>query len=148
MKLFLFCFLFSFNVIADIKVHALRLKPGQDLRKEIEAFVLKEKIKAGSILSSVGSLTEVTLRFANKEKTKSFKGHFEVVSLSGTIGLAGSHLHMSVSDGEGKTVGGHLAEGNKVYTTLELIIGEYPGLNFLRVDDKSSGFKELEIKKE
>lgn len=147
MKLFLALTLFTFHALAEVKIHALRLKPGQDVRKEIEAFIVKEKISAGSILSSVGSLTDVTLRFANKEKTNSFKGHFEVVALSGTIGLAGSHLHMAVSDGEGKTIGGHLTEGNKVYTTLELIIGIYPNMTFLRSKDSATGFNELEVKK-
>lgn len=144
--LFLLSLVISFAASADVKVHALRLKPGQDVRKEIQAFVLKEKITAGSILSAVGSLTDVSLRFADKKETKSFKGHFEVVSLTGTVGLSGSHLHMAISDDVGKTLGGHLTEGNKVYTTLELIIGSYPNLNFQRTNDPKTGFKELEIK--
>jgi hypothetical protein len=41
-----------------IKVHVLRLKPGQDLRKEIEAYVQQQNIKAGWIQTCVGSLTQ------------------------------------------------------------------------------------------
>lgn len=148
MKLFLLIALFSYSALAEVKVHALRLSPGQDVRKEIEAFIMKEKITAGSILSAVGSLTNVSLRYANKKESTTLKGHFEVVSLTGTVGVSGSHLHMAVSDGEGKTLGGHLSEGNRVYTTLELIIGTYPGMNFQRVLDPKTGFKELQIKKD
>ena len=40
----------------------LRLKPGQDLREEIESFVDRERIQAGAIVTCVGSLTRVALR--------------------------------------------------------------------------------------
>ena len=90
------------------KFHALRFLPGEDVKVEIEKFVKSQDIKAGSIVSAVGSLTEVSLRFANQEQLTNLKGHFEVVSLSGMVSsVSGSHLHMSVSDGKGKTVGSH-----------------------------------------
>ncbi len=108
--------------------------------------MVREKIQAGSVISAVGSLKEAAIRFANKPNPTILKGNFEVVSLSGTLGLAGNHLHLAVSDGEGKTVGGHLGDGSKVFTTLEIVIGIYSDLKFLRVQDKMTGFKELEIK--
>jgi uncharacterized protein len=132
---------------ADTTIQALRLKPGEDVRKELEALVVREKIQAGSVISAVGSLKEAAIRFANKPNPTILKGNFEVVSLSGTLGLAGNHLHLAVSDGEGKTVGGHLSDGSKVFTTLEIVIGIYSDLKFLRVQDKMTGFKELEVKK-
>lgn len=33
----------------------------------------------------------------------------------------GAHLHISVSDGDGRTLGGHLAEGTFVHTTAQPI---------------------------
>lgn len=50
----------------ELKMHTFRLKPGQDLKKEIEAFVQSNHIKAGWIITCVGSLTQVNLRFANQ----------------------------------------------------------------------------------
>lgn len=127
-------------------VHALRLHPGQDIRKELETYVQKNKIEAASILSAVGSVSEVNIRFANQPNPSLLKDFREVVSLSGTTSIHGSHLHIAVSDKTGATLGGHLAEGSKVHTTLEIVLGVYPQSKFLRTKDSKTGFKELEIK--
>lgn len=129
------------------KIHAIRLKPGQDLRKEIEAFVRKENIKAGWMVTAVGSLTQANLRLANQPEGTQFKGHFEIVSLVGTLSTAGCHLHLSFSDSTGKTIGGHLLAGNIVYTTAEIVIGESKDLVFTREKDGSTPWEELQIKK-
>ena len=42
-------------------------------------------------------------------------------------------------------IGGHLLEGNRVYTTAEIVIGESTGRRFLRKDDGSTGYKELSV---
>jgi len=127
--------------------HALRLKPGQDLKLSIDSFVKENNIGAGWIATCVGSLTEYNVRFANQEKGYSDKGHFEIVSLVGTLSVNGSHIHLSISDSTGKTIGGHLLEGCKVYTTAEIVIGESKELIFVRKEDGSTPWKELEIKK-
>lgn len=127
--------------------HALRLKPGQDLKLSIDNFVKENNIGAGWIATCVGSLTEYNVRFANQEKGYNDKGHFEIVSLVGTLSVNGSHIHLSVSDSTGKTIGGHLLDGCKVYTTAEIVIGESKELVFERKEDGSTPWKELEIKK-
>ncbi len=146
MRLILLFFFSLSPLYADTTIHALRLKPGEDVRRELESFVRREKIQAGSVISAVGSLKEAAMRFANKTNPTILKGYFEVISLSGTLGQEGNHLHLAVSDGEGKTLGGHLVEGSKVFTTLEVVIGVYSDLKFQRVQDKATGYKELEIK--
>jgi predicted DNA-binding protein with PD1-like motif len=146
----IFSFLFSTIVSAQtskMNVHVLRLRPGQDVMKEITDYTSVHKILAGSILSAVGSLNEAYLRFANNKEGSRMKGPFEVVSLSGTIGMEGSHLHMALADGKGITLGGHLLEGNKVFTTLEIVLAEYPDLNFKRTLDVTYGYKELDVQK-
>ena len=97
--------------------YTFRLKPGQDLFEEIERFVHREGIEAGCVLCSVGSLTRATIRPANRDFVSDFAGHFEVVSLTGTVSVHGSHLHISISDSDGKTIGGHLMPGCTIYTT-------------------------------
>jgi predicted DNA-binding protein with PD1-like motif len=128
-------------------IHAFRLKPGQDLRKEIEAYVRKANIKAGWMVTCVGSLTEANLRLANQPEGTAYKGHFEIVSLVGTLSTAGCHLHLSFSDSTGKTMGGHLLPGNRVYTTAEIVIGESKDMVFTREKDGSTPWEELQIKK-
>ncbi len=108
----------------NLKIHAFRLKPGQDLKKEIADFAKKESIGAGWVMACVGSLTAVNLRFANQPTGAKMTGHFEIVSLTGTISPDGLHLHMSVADSLGRVTGGHLLDENLVYTTAELVIGE------------------------
>lgn len=131
---------------AGIKVFAIRLRPGQDLRKEIEGFVKRKGIKAGFIITTVGSLEKTTLRLADQSETTNFDGKFEIVSLVGTLSPDGVHLHISVSDNTGRTIGGHLVEGCRIYTTAEIIIGEANGLLFTREIDKLTGYKELKIR--
>ncbi|MEO8174121.1 MAG: PPC domain-containing DNA-binding protein [Sediminibacterium sp.] len=126
--------------------HAFRLKPGQDLKASIDSFVKAKKIQAGWIATCVGSLTDYNIRFANQEKGYSDKGHFEIVSLVGTVSVNGSHLHVSISDSTGKTVGGHLLEGCKIYTTAEIVITETKELIFARENDGSTPWQELQVK--
>ena len=100
----------------------LRFKPDQDLLGQINSYLNAENIKAGVVLSCVGSLTRANLRLANQEKGSIFEGFFEIVSLVGTLSTAGSHLHLSISDGQGKTLGGHLFPGCKIYTSSEMVL--------------------------
>ena len=47
----------------------MRLKPGQEVKKCLEDFVHENDLKAAFVLTCVGSVTKVTLRFAaNKNK--------------------------------------------------------------------------------
>ncbi len=77
----------------------------------------------------------------------SFNKKFEIVSLIGTLSDKKCHLHISLSDGDGKVIGGHLKKGCTIYTTAEIVIGELPGLEFTREPDKSTGFVELIVNK-
>ena len=126
--------------------HAIRLKPGDDLKKSIQAFVDTKQIQAGWIASCAGSLTEYHIRFANQPTGSKDSGHFEIVSLSGTLSTNGSHIHISVSDGTGKTTGGHLLDECIVYTTAEIVIQSTPNLTFTREEDGTTDWAELQIK--
>ena len=129
----------------QLKTHAIRLKPGQDLRKEIQQLVSEKQIKAGWISTGVGSLEVYNIRFANQPVGTGGKGYFEIVSLTGTVSLNGSHIHISISDSTGKTIGGHLLDGCQVYTTAELIILEDTQLEFKREKDGTTPWEELQI---
>jgi predicted DNA-binding protein with PD1-like motif len=131
---------------SNMKTHVIRLKPGQDLKEEIEALAVREKMEAGWMVTCVGSLTEYNLRFANQEAGTQKQGYFEIVSLVGTVSTNGSHLHLSVSDRTGATTGGHLLSGCKVYTTAEIVIQQDPDLTFTRKADGSTPWAELQVK--
>lgn len=131
----------------SVTTHAFRLKPGQDLKQSIDTLVQNAGIEAGWIAACVGSLTDYQVRFANQEKGYSDKGHFEILSLSGTISVHGSHLHLAISDSTGKTIGGHLLEGCKIYTTAEIVIMQSQEHIFSREKDGSTPWNELQVKK-
>src|SRR6476469_715634 len=105
-----------------LTTYAFRLKPGNDLKKEIESFVAANTIKAGWICCGVGSLTDYHIRFANQKDGTKASGHFEIVSLMGTVSVNGCHLHIGIADNEGKAIGGHLLDETIIYTTAEIII--------------------------
>jgi uncharacterized protein len=126
--------------------YTFRLKPGDDLFGSIDAIVREKKIEAGCILSGVGSLTHVVLRFANREYHSEYDGHFEIVSITGTVSIHGSHLHISISDGDGKTMGGHLVPGCRIYTTAEIVIAVFADVVYKRESlENDSGYDELVV---
>jgi uncharacterized protein len=87
------------------------------------------------------------IRFANQTEGSKGSGHFEIVSLTGIVSVNGSHIHISIGDDSGKTIGGHLLNGNLVYTTAEIIIQEEDELIFNRETDETNRWKELKIQK-
>jgi len=128
------------------KTHAFRLKPGNDLKIEIESYVKANNIQAGWITCGVGSLTDYNIRFANQPDGSIGSGYFEIVSLTGTVSVHGSHIHLSISDGAGKTIGGHLLDNNLIYTTAEIILQESQDFIFTREKDGSTPWEELRIR--
>ena len=130
----------------SMKVFATRLQPDQDLKNSLKEFVERNDIEAGFVLTAVGSLKQANLRFAGQNTPQLFKENFEIVSLVGTLSLNGSHLHISLANHEGKTIGGHLVEGCMIYTTAEIIIGASQYHRFMRSFDEQTGCLELEIK--
>ena len=128
-----------------ITVHAFRLKPGEDLKLGIMNLVVKEQIKAGWICTGVGSLLSYNIRFANQPVGNIGSGYFEIVSLTGTVSTNGSHIHLSISESTGKTIGGHLMEGCKIYTTAEIVILSSDQVEFKREKDGTTPWEELQI---
>ena len=129
-----------------MKTYAIRLTPAQDLRKELETFAKANQLRAGVVLTCVGSLTQAALRLADADSSSQFTGHFEIVSLVGTISPDGVHLHISISDEQGQTLGGHLMDGNFIYTTAEIVLGELEEVEFQRNIDPRTGYDELVVR--
>ena len=146
-SLFLFSCTNTKNMSAknDTTTYAFRLKPGQDLRQEIEKFVKDKNINAGWVATCVGSLTNYNIRFANQPNGSTGTGHFEIVSLVGILSTSGSHIHISVSDITGKTIGGHLLQGCTVYTTAEIVLQSSTKFIFKREKDGSTPWEELQV---
>ncbi len=126
-------------------VHAFRLCPGQDLRQELLNYTVSQGIGAAAILTCVGSLTRTALRYAGRRDGAIRSGMFEIVSMVGTLGEGGAHLHVSLADENGAMFGGHVLDGCVVHTTAEVVLAELPGIVFHREIDSETGYRELVI---
>jgi len=127
------------------KTYAFRLLPGTDLKLALEKLSNDYQLRAAWIMSCVGSLTQYHIRFANQGEGSLGEGHFEILSLAGTLGRGGSHLHICIGDRLGQTIGGHLLPGCIIYTTAEIIIATDTEIIFNRELDPATGWKELKI---
>lgn len=128
-----------------MKIYAVRLTEDMDLKIEIQRIVKEKKVKAGVILSSVGCISRARFRVADGITIKEIKKNMEILSLNGTLSPKGVHLHISCSDSDGNSFGGHLIEGNIINTTCELVIGILEDYQFDRVMDLNTGYEELTI---
>jgi len=129
-----------------VRTVAVRLRPGQDLRRELLAVAERERIQAGWVLTGVGSLSRATLRLAGAARHAQLEGALEIVALVGTLSRGGSHLHLAVADDHGATVGGHLSDGCVVRTTAEVVVGADHRLRFDREPDPETGYDELVVR--
>lgn len=139
----------------------LRLRPGEEVLGRLVDFVVSQNIRAAALVSAVGSLTRAAIRFANQPDATILTGHFEVCALSGTLesadpgvalngltepGHGAAHVHLAISDGEGRMTGGHMMLGCEVYTTLEIVLLVLEDQVFAREHCDMSGYPELVIR--
>lgn len=127
-------------------IHIFRLFPKQDLKNEIKRFVSEKNIEAASILMGIGSLEEANIRLANDSSGTHFSEKFEILTLMGTASKSGGlHIHISLANSRGGTLGGHLMDGCRIFTTAELTLLEHQNKRFFREPDPQTGFLELKI---
>ena len=130
-----------------MNIYALRLSPNQDLRKELESICLAENWSSAWIVTCVGSLTQAHLRMAGAIERTLLKGPFEITSLVGTLSQDGVHLHITLADDTGQTIGGHLCKESKIFTTAEIVIGYDAHITFERKLDPNTGYDELHVQR-
>lgn len=125
----------------------VRLKPGDDLRRALEAAVAGSGCGAGFVLSGIGSLTEARLRFASAHQARLLDADLEILTLAGSVSPDASHLHATVAAPDGHVVGGHVGYGCIVRTTAEVLIALLDTWDFGRERDTATGYDELVIRR-
>ena len=128
-----------------MKALPLRLKPGVDLRAALEAELAAHSQHAAVVVSGIGSLSSARVRFGGASEPEERRGDLEILTLAGTVGANGSHLHMTFADSEGRVLGGHAAYGCIVRTTAEVVLLLLNDWSFKRELDPDTGFAELVI---
>ncbi|MBX3609948.1 MAG: DNA-binding protein [Hydrogenophaga sp.] len=121
----------------------LRLMPGEDLRDALQAAVRAKGQQAAFVVAGIGSLIDAQLRLAAADRATVVPGPSEILSLSGSVGADYTHLHMSLSDAQGRVWGGHVLPGCVVRTAAEVLIAWLPDWAFSREPDPATGYAEL-----
>ena len=134
------------------EVYIIRLEPGSDVLEEIEEACRQYDIKNGVILSGLGGWSRASYfdptRFPDGRVgygTAIVKeGLLSLVSISGLIcheedGTVSPHIHVTLSYGDGTTIGGHLGYGSKVLTTTEVVIGRVEQIDMVGRVDRVTG---------
>lgn len=132
-----------------MKTFVERLHKGSDLKLEIKRIAKENHFSAACIVNAVGSLSKLVIRTDVQDGKPVIKeyGKVEIVSLIGTIGKNGDHLHIHIAGGQkdGVVVGGHLVDGCIVHTTVELMFLVMNDLEFITKLDPNTGFDELVV---
>lgn len=125
----------------------IRLLPGADLRLALEMLLHEHGSSAAYVLQGIGSLGVTQLRLAGRPAPSELRGALEILTLAGSLSPDGAHLHMSVSDADGRVIGGHACVGCMVRTTAEILVALLPQHRFRRTVDDETGFPELTIQR-
>ncbi|WP_178636982.1 MULTISPECIES: PCC domain-containing protein [Blautia] len=133
-------------------IYALRLPPGTDVLEAIIDFCEEHQISDGVIMSALGSWKRAV--FCNPTDLPNGKvgygeptileGYYELINLSGMIchdedGKILPHIHLTISDMQGNSYGGHMQIGCEVLITTDIVIGSFSGLVMGRRYDEAMG---------
>ena len=129
-----------------MQLSPIRLSPGVDLRRALENVAATQSSASAFVVAGIGSLMTARLRYAGEATESMIDGPLEILSLSGTLGPSGAHLHMSVSDASGRVYGGHVGYGNAVRTTAEVLLAPLDDWSLTREHDPATGYDELVVR--
>jgi predicted DNA-binding protein with PD1-like motif len=129
-----------------MKTLPIRMSPGEDVRKALEAAVAARGGTAAFVLSGIGSLSTASIRFAGRAQAETRTGDLEILTLAGTVAGPESHVHASLADADGVVFGGHLGYGSIVRTTCEILLALLGEWDFSREHDTDTGYRELAIR--
>jgi predicted DNA-binding protein with PD1-like motif len=124
----------------------IRLRPQQDLRSALASVLAEHQVGAAFVVQGIGSLSTARIRFAGMNEATELHGDLEILTLAGSLSPDGVHLHIAVSDAQGRVAGGHVAPGCIVRTTAEILLALLPEHHFSRAPDAQSGWDELVVR--
>jgi predicted DNA-binding protein with PD1-like motif/glutaredoxin len=105
-----------------LRTVALQLGPGSDVRLSLEQLG-REQGASGFVLSVVGNLSQAAFQCPGQPQPTLLSGVLEIITLQGTVGPQGVHLHLSLADSHCQVWGGHLEPGALVHSVCELLVG-------------------------
>jgi len=125
-----------------------RLAKGEDLLAALEKVAREQGITLGEV-QAIGAVSQARVGYYKQVERKYYfldLAHpLEILCLTGNISVKDGnpmvHAHVTLSDGDGRAFGGHLAEGTLVFA-CEFAIQEYQSATALvrRMDDPTGLF--------
>lgn len=125
-----------------------RLAKGEDLLTALSRVARENRISLGEV-QAIGAVSQARVGYYHQTERKYYfldlPSPLEIASLMGNISVKDGesmvHAHVTLSDGEGRAFGGHLAEGTLVFA-CEFTIQEYQSATPLvrRMDDPTGLF--------
>ena len=121
-----------------------RIDKGEEILEQLKVIAINENIKLASI-NALGAIDDFTVGVYKVDEKKyysnSFKGYYEITSLTGTISTMDreyyAHLHMSAGNEKGEVFGGHLNRA-VVSAVCEMVISVIDG-KVDRIYDEGTG---------
>ena len=122
-----------------------KLKHGGDMLEELTAVCEGNDISLGRI-EALGVVKKARLCYYNQRARKydffEIEENLEITALVGNISMRDGkpivHAHITLSDAQGRTYGGHLARGTVVFA-CEFTIDVYKGPQLNRAHDEETG---------
>ena len=105
-----------------MRFRAIHLDAGADVRRSLEELAHRENAQ-GFVLSVVGNMGQATFACPGRTSPTVLSGELEIITLQGTVGPQGVHLHLSFSDGDCQVWGGHLEHGSLILKGADLLVG-------------------------
>ena len=143
------------------KIIPILLTPDKDIVINIKEACRDNGIRAGTVLTAVGSLQKATITHHASAKAKNHTmsppkvvpGPLQILGLVGIIGEKEGgelnvHLHVTVVNENGQVYGGHLVEGeNPVLRRTEIVIAEIADLSMMEKFNERTGETEFSVKR-
>ena len=128
----------------------VRIDRGEEILEKMKEVALKENVRLANV-NALGAVDDFTVGVYNVDEqkyySKTFKGAFEIVSLTGSINTMNheyyAHIHMSAADSTGVAYGGHLNRAI-VSATCEMFIKVIDG-EIDRFKDPVTGLNLFEL---
>lgn len=122
-----------------------RLAPGADLLEELNKLAREEGIELGEV-SGIGALRRAAVGIfvpeAREYKVHTYDEQTELCVLAGNISLKDGepfvHAHVSLTDTEGRGLGGHVMPGCEIFVA-EVVVWEFEGPRLEREPQEECG---------
>jgi uncharacterized protein len=119
------------------KIHILRVDPGEDVLRCVEAFLAERGIQQAVVLGGYGTLAAFHLhwvkdnRLPAENRYAQGEGGIEILSMNGLVVAGQPHIHVSLSTQVG-AFGGHLEPGCIAYVLCEIFFAEVEGMQMTK----------------